>query len=90
MMSLSLILQNISQKSMEKPEIIGLGAIGRRVAEIARAFGAKVIYYSASGAPAQEGYEQVDFETLLTQSGYYFRPRSTQRTYRRTDQQQGV
>ena len=42
--------------------------IGRRVAEVARAFGAKVIYYSASGAPAQEGYEQVDFETLLTQS----------------------
>ncbi len=45
--------------------IIGLGAIGRRVAEIARAFGAAVIYYSASGAPAQEGYRQVDLETLL-------------------------
>lgn len=45
--------------------ILGLGAIGRRVADIAGMFGADVIYYSASGAPAQEGYHQVDFETLL-------------------------
>lgn len=48
--------------------IIGLGAIGRRVAGIAEAFGAKVIYYSASGQPAQDGYEQVDFDTLLKTS----------------------
>ena len=48
--------------------IIGLGTIGRRVADIAKAFGAHVIYYSASGRSAQEGYEQVDFETLLTTS----------------------
>ena len=48
--------------------IIGLGAIGRRVADIAKMFGAHVIYYSASGSPAQEGYEQVDLETLLTTS----------------------
>lgn len=48
--------------------IIGLGTIGRRVAEIAKAFGAKVIYYSASGAAPQDGYEQVDFDTLLAAS----------------------
>ena len=48
--------------------ILGLGAIGRRVADIAGMFGAKVIYHSASGAPAQEGYRQVDFDTLLSES----------------------
>ena len=48
--------------------ILGLGAIGRRVADIAGMFGAKVIYYSASGSPAQEGYRQVDFDTLLAES----------------------
>lgn len=48
--------------------IIGLGTIGRRVADIAALFGAKVIYYSASGAPKQDGYEQVDFDTLLKTS----------------------
>lgn len=48
--------------------IIGLGNIGRRVAGIAEAFGAKVIYYSASGRPAQKGYRQVDFDTLLRES----------------------
>lgn len=48
--------------------IIGLGAIGRRVADIAKAFGAHVIYYSASGSAPQEGYEQVNFETLLSES----------------------
>lgn len=48
--------------------IIGLGAIGRRVADIASFFGADVIYYSASGASPQEGYHQVDLHTLLTTS----------------------
>ena len=48
--------------------IIGLGNIGRRVAEIAKVFSARIIYYSASGAPAQEGYRQVDMETLLVES----------------------
>lgn len=48
--------------------ILGLGAIGRRVADIASCFGAHVIYFSASGAPAQKGYEQTDFDTLLSRS----------------------
>lgn len=48
--------------------ILGLGSIGRRVADIAGLFGAKVIYYSASGASEQAGYHQVDFDTLLSES----------------------
>lgn len=45
--------------------IIGLGTIGKRVAEIAAVFGAKVIYYSTSGNNNSETYERVDFVTLL-------------------------
>ena len=48
--------------------IIGLGNIGRRVASIAQAFGANVIYTSPSGSAPQEGYHQVDLETLLKTS----------------------
>ena len=48
--------------------IIGLGNIGRRVADIAKLFGANVIYYSTSGKNNQENYTQVDFDTLLTTS----------------------
>ena len=48
--------------------IIGLGNIGRRVADIAKAFGANVIYYSTSGKNQQDGYTRVDFDTLLQNS----------------------
>jgi len=48
--------------------IIGLGNIGRRVADIAKAFGANVIYYSTTGKNTQEGYSRVDFDTLLKTS----------------------
>lgn len=48
--------------------IIGLGNIGRRVADIAKAFGCKVIYYSTSGKNSQPGYERVEFDDLLKQA----------------------
>lgn len=48
--------------------IIGLGNIGRRVADIAKAFGCRVIYYSTSGRNSQPWYERVSFDELLEQS----------------------
>lgn len=48
--------------------IIGLGNIGQKVADVAKAFGCRVIYYSTSGRNNKEGYERVDFETLLKES----------------------
>ena len=47
--------------------IIGLGGIGRRVATLATAFGCDVCYFSTSGKNNQADYQQVDFETLLSE-----------------------
>ncbi|SDB01690.1 D-2-hydroxyacid dehydrogenase [Eubacterium oxidoreducens] len=48
--------------------IIGLGQIGRRVAELASAFGCKVIYYSTRGNHDDAEYMRVSFEELLRKS----------------------
>ncbi|MBN2816287.1 MAG: D-2-hydroxyacid dehydrogenase [Campylobacterales bacterium] len=48
--------------------IIGLGEIGRGVANVARAFGAEVSYFSTSGAARKEEYASVSLEELLSES----------------------
>jgi lactate dehydrogenase-like 2-hydroxyacid dehydrogenase len=48
--------------------IIGLGAIGQGVANMARAFGAEVIYYSTSKMNQNREYLRVELETLLQNS----------------------
>jgi glycerate dehydrogenase len=48
--------------------IIGLGNIGRRVADIAKMFGCNVLYYSTSGKNNQAGYQRVNLEKLLEAS----------------------
>jgi len=45
--------------------IIGLGAIGRKVAQIATAFGCEVVYYSTSGNNNSDEYKRVTLNELL-------------------------
>ena len=48
--------------------IIGMGTIGKKVAEIASSFGSRVVYYSTSGKNKNAGYKCLDLDELLKSS----------------------
>jgi len=48
--------------------VIGLGDIGKKVAEVAGAFGADVCYYSTSGKNRDDSFKRVDLDELLKTS----------------------
>lgn len=62
------VAHNFHELSGKTFGIVGLGNIGRRVAELATAFGCRVIYYSASGQTYDVPYTRVSFDELLTDS----------------------
>lgn len=67
--SKSPIFTDVSQSFFEvkgkKWGIIGLGAIGRGVANIASAFGAEVCYYSTSGVNRTEDFQRTNLDEML-------------------------
>jgi len=47
--------------------IIGMGTIGKRIAQVAQAFGARVVYYSTSGKNMEgTGYQHLPLDELLS------------------------
>jgi glycerate dehydrogenase len=50
--------------------IVGMGNIGKKVAQLATAFGCKVIFHSVTGKSTVTDYPQVDKDTLLKESDF--------------------
>ena len=70
--SKSPVFTNVSKPFFElkgkKWGIVGLGSIGRGVANVAQAFGAEVSYYSTSGKNSTSDFKSVTFDELLSES----------------------
>lgn len=62
--------ENITDIEGKTFGIVGLGQIGRRVAQIAQGFGANVIYYSTSGRNASSEYKRVELDELLSSADF--------------------
>lgn len=58
-------LQPIWELHGKRFGIIGLGTIGKRVAQIAACFGAEVVYYSTSGKNNDAPYQKMELAELL-------------------------
>ena len=58
----------INELASMKLGIVGFGAIGQKVAEVAKAFGAEVIYYSTTGNNTNSKFKKVALEELLSTS----------------------
>jgi len=58
-------LQPIWELHGKRFGIIGLGTIGKRVAEIATCFGAEIVYHSTSGKNNDASYQQIELSELL-------------------------
>lgn len=60
--------RNFRELNGKRFGIIGLGKIGLQVAKIAEAFGAEVVYYSASGQSYEQPYQRLELEAFLSTS----------------------